>query len=88
MTLTLRRAEERGRANLGWLDSRHTFSFGRYFDPKHIGFGPLRVINDERVAPGGGFATHTHADMELVRHGLGDPARRRPAHIGWHGYSP
>jgi redox-sensitive bicupin YhaK (pirin superfamily) len=64
--LTLRKAEERGVTRLGWLDSRHSFSFGRYYDPAAMGFGPLRVINDDRVAPGGGFGTHGHNDMEII----------------------
>jgi hypothetical protein len=68
--LHLRLADERGRAEFGWLSSRHSFSFGEYYDRKHMGFGPLRVINEDRVQPGQGFGTHGHRDMEIISYVL------------------
>ncbi len=64
--INVRHAADRGTANLGWLDSRHTFSFSDYYDPEQMGFGPLRVINEDRVSPGQGFGTHGHRDMEII----------------------
>lgn len=64
--ITLRKAEDRGRTRIGWLDSRHNFSFGEYHDPAFMGFESLRVLNDDRVAPGRGFGAHGHANMEII----------------------
>ena len=68
--LAVRKAEERGHANHGWLDTWHTFSFADYHDPREMGYGPLRVINDDTVRPGAGFGKHGHRDMEIITYVL------------------
>jgi len=68
--IDIRRSEDRVPTRLRWLDSRHTFSFGHYYDPEHMGVSVLRVLNDDRVVPGGGFATHSHRDMEIISYVL------------------
>jgi redox-sensitive bicupin YhaK (pirin superfamily) len=68
--IELRKSEQRGVANIGWLHSRHSFSFGEYYDPQHVGFGPLLVINEDQVQPGRGFGTHGHRNMEIISYVL------------------
>ena len=75
--ITIRRSNERGKAEFDWLKSRHTFSFGNYYDPQQMGFSALRVINDDEVVPGAGFPTHGHRDMEIISYVLeGEIAHR------------
>jgi redox-sensitive bicupin YhaK (pirin superfamily) len=89
--MTLRRADDRGHADHGWLQSHHSFSFAEYQDPAHVSFGPLRVINDDIIAPGAGFGMHGHRDMEIVTYvldgviahkdSLGNGATVRPGEV-------
>jgi|SRR5579875_415705 len=75
--IVIRKAEARGRTGADWLDSRHSFSFADYYDPREMGFSRLRVINDDRIAPGGGFPPHAHRDMEIVTYVLDGAVRHR-----------